>query len=456
MQTRILHYWESLRTSFWLIPSLLVIVAVVLSFDAVSIDRIFDFGSQRFFGLFFSVSHEGARSVLTTIAGSMMTVAGVTFSITIVVLNLASSQFGPRLLRNFMQDKATQFVLGTFLATFLYCLLVLRSVGTGPDNSFVPNLAITVSIVLALFNIGVLIFFIHHVATSIQADEVVAQISGELENNIDRLFPDRHEQQAVELRKTAPSAEDDDPSYHYGHEVVATCDGYLQAIDVKKLLQLFQNHNLTGLVPIRPGQFVVKGGVLARVKSKDIFDVGLEDDIVDAFILGDQRTAEQDAEYSIRQLVEVAVRALSPGINDPFTAITCIDQLCSSLCFLARRAFPLAAHLDDQGRKVLELKPFTFSGMVSASYDQIRQYGGTSIEVIIRLLASLTLIAEQSRTIEQRDALYDQAKMLFDAGRAEDFQEGDKKDILCRYQDFLQKLNSFGDPERSYEVPDAV
>lgn len=188
MRIRLLNLWEHIRVSFWFIPALMIVAVIVFAVNMIALDRKIGFEPERFWGFMYSVDPEGARSILSTVAGSMITVAGVTFSITIVVLNLASSQFGPRLLRNFMQDRSTQAVLGTFIATFIYCLLVLRSVHTSSLSFFVPHLSVTVGVVLAIANVGVLIFFIHHIARSIQADRVVASISRELENNIRRIF----------------------------------------------------------------------------------------------------------------------------------------------------------------------------------------------------------------------------------------------------------------------------
>jgi uncharacterized membrane protein len=172
----------------------MVFAAIAMSIGLVGIDRALESDYISFFGFLYSVNPEGARSLLSTIAASMMTVAGVTFSITIVVLSFASSQFGPRLLRNFMQDRSIQFVLGTFVSSFIYCLIVLRSVQIIEADVFVPNFSVTFAVILALLNVGVLIYFIHHNATSIQVDEVIAETSNELSSNIERIFKNEQDQ----------------------------------------------------------------------------------------------------------------------------------------------------------------------------------------------------------------------------------------------------------------------
>ncbi|MGB3222923.1 MAG: DUF2254 domain-containing protein [Desulforhopalus sp.] len=456
MKTRLINYWQSLRTSFWLVPALMVVLAIIMSVNMVTLDRALQLGSLQFYGYMYSVSPEGARSVLSTIAGSMMTVAGVTFSITIVVLNLASSQFGPRLIRNFMQDRGTQFVLGSFVASFIYCLLVLRSIDTVGKEIFVPNFSVIFAVLLALLNVGVLIFFIHHIATSIQADKVIAEISNELELNIRRIFTEELDYENTDERRRLSKLPEEKKDHYYTHQITARRNGYLQAIDSDGLLQIAKNYDYLIEIRLRPGQFVAAAGTLATVISDGIFDVSLTDRITDAFIVGAQRTPEQDAEYPIHQLVEVAVRALSPGINDPYTAITCIDQLGSTLCFLAQRVFPPSCCFDEQDKLRMRVKSFTYSGILNTSFDQIRQYGRTSVAVVIRLLEMLTIITEQTRDSDQRKAIHRQANMIFRGSQEALAEENDKEDVLERYRVLLSTLNEFDDKEGPYESSDGL
>ena len=452
MKTKLINLWVSIRASFWFIPALMVITATAMAFNLVTIDRTLSVVSFRFYGFTYSISPEGARSILATIAGSMMTVAGVTFSITIVVLNLASSQFGPRLLRNFMEDRSTQFVLGTFVSSFIYCLFVLRSIETFATDVFVPNLSVIFAVVLALFNVGVLIFFIHHIATSIQADQVIAEISRELEENICRIFPDELDNEVQNERRMRTQLPEEKQDHYYIHNLAAPRSGYLQAVDNDGLFQIARKSDFLIHVQLRPGQFVVAGSTLAVIISQDILEVQLIDPMTDTFIIGTQRTPEQDAEYPIHQLVEVAVRALSPGINDPYTAVACIDQLGSSLNILAKRKFPSAYRFDDQGKLCLHTKPFAYSGMLRASFDQIRQYGRTSVAVTI--LEMLAILTAQTGYADQRQAIYRQANMILRGSQDALPEERDREDVRERYQLLLRALNEFN--EGPYEVPDGV
>ena len=227
--TRLRAFWESVRTTYWAVPSLMAVIAIGLSVAMIHVDEVL---TPKFIGTLswvYTGGPEGARAVLSTIAGSMITVAGVTFSITIVALTLASQQFGPRLLRSFLRDLGNQIVLGTFVSTFLYCLLVLRTVRGNDDAQFVPHLAVTLGVLLAMLSLGVLIFFIHHVSMSIQASQIIANVAGDLEGAVARLFPEQlgqeraprhreHDRSPRRLRRDASA-------------VPADSNGYVQAID---------------------------------------------------------------------------------------------------------------------------------------------------------------------------------------------------------------------------------
>ncbi len=309
---------------------------------------------------------EGARSVLSTIAGSTITVAGVVFSITIVTLSLASSQFGPRLLRNFMNDRATQFVLGVFVSTFLYTLLILRTIRGTDANSFVPFLSVTSGILFAVASVGFLIFFIHHVPNSIQAENLVGRVAEELQARVDRLYPDelgegpREKKSDVEARLPRGFAEEAEPIH-------SKKSGFIQAIDEERLLQLAQREGLIIQLCRRPGDFIAEEAALAVAWPADKLTKKVTDECYDAFFFGWHRTPNQDIEYAIDQLVEVAVRALSPGINDPFTAMSCIEWLGVALIRVGRRQIPSALHYDEENHLRLVNNVTDYAGIAAAA-----------------------------------------------------------------------------------------
>lgn len=368
-------------------------LAAALALSAVAIDEgAGDDWLQRL-GWGYSGGAEGASLLLGTVAGSMIAIAGTVFSMTLVALSLASSQLGPRLLRNFMRDTANQVVLGTFVATFVYCLLVLRTIRRADEVAFVPHLSVSIGVLLAMVSIGVLIYFIHHVSVSIQADEVIAHVGRELEDGIDRLFPGRLGQPGSETSASPNTAELPAAFAREARPVGAAEDGYLQLIDGDALMALASREDLLLQLERRPGHYLVKGQTMVMVWPGDRVTDALVGQLNDAFVFGNQRTATQDVEFSLHQLVEIAVRALSPGINDPFTAIACVDRLGSALCRLARRDAPSPLRYDDEGRLRLVAPGSGFAGMVDAAFNQIRQSARSNPAVAIRMLDVIAQIA---------------------------------------------------------------
>jgi uncharacterized membrane protein len=439
MKSRLIHYWQTLSGSLWFVPAVMTLLSLGLAIGIVRLDRAI--GGNA--GWAYGGGPEGAREVLSAIASSMITVAGVAFSVTIVALTLASQQFGPRLLRNFMRDRGNQVVLGTFIATFTYSLVVLRTIRSG-GAEFVPHLSVTFAIVMALASLGVLIYFIHHAAVSIQAPEVIAMVAADLMTGIDRLFPeslgkaaspDEHDLRPEMVRDFDRQAE----------AILCTASGYLQSIDNDRLMVLATENQLVFLLPYRPGDFIVEGNVLIKVKPR--VDEEVADKIHGCFIFGDERTHVQDVQFTIHQLVEVAVRALSPGINDPITAINCIERLAAALCRLAQRSMPSAYRFDDQGQlRILVAKPVRFKELVDSCFDMIRQYGRSSAAVTLRLLDAIILIAERVRTEADRAALSAQAIMI-DRGSADGLlEERDRQAVKERFGRAVSALQ-----ERSHQ-----
>jgi uncharacterized membrane protein len=383
---------------------------------------------------------DGARSVLSSVASSMVSVVATAFSITIVALQLASSNFGPRLLRNFMQDTGNQIVLGTFIATFIYCLLVLRTIHSeGEGHSlFVPQLSVTVGTGLAIASIGVLIYFIHHASTIIQASHVITQVSGDLDKALERLFPEKiGEGKANKSRQVGeiPANFDSEAS-----PIKATGEGYLQAIDDDELMKTARQYNLLVRLTTRPGKFIVKGSDLAMVFPQKQVNQSLNKQINDAFILGKERTEYQDVKFPIDQLVEIALRAISPGINDPFTAIRCIDRLSAGLSRLAQRDFPSPYRYDDEQNLRVIVEGVTFEGLVDAAFNQIRQYSKSDVAVTIRLLEAIACIATYTHNSKQREALRRQAEMILNSSREQISPEQDQKDVQDQYHLVIKAL----------------
>lgn len=413
--------------------------AILLAGSAEALDRFIPPEFIETLSLAYQGGPEGARAVLTTVAGSMITVAGVTFSITMVALVLASSQFGPRILRNFMRDRGNQFVLGTFIATFLYCLLMLRTVQGIEDSPFVPHLSVTIAVGLALGSVAVLIYFIDHVADSIQAPNVVARVGSDLDRAVDRVFRDEEEgseeaesgratQRVTRVRPGRESAEaspEDEPPpkeaaspkrenetgisadeiERNGRPIMADRSGYIQFMDEGGLVKAAVQADVVLSCLQRQGGFAVEGTPLVRAAPAENVDEELAKKVQSAFLYGNARTDIQDVDFALKQLVEIAVRALSPGINDPFTAINCVDRLTASLARAGGRA-PLKSRLrDDEETTRVHLRRPVFAHLLDASFDPIREHGRSTTDVLARILESLVTLEMVIERTESRVAL---------------------------------------------------
>ncbi|MGD8337809.1 MAG: DUF2254 domain-containing protein [Desulfobacterales bacterium] len=390
----------------------------------------------------YSGGTDGARTVLSVIASSMITVAGVVFSITIVVLSLASSQFGPRLIRNFMNVRANQMVLGTFVSTFIYGVLVLRTVNAAAEARFVPGLSVSITVVMSLLSLGVLIYFIHNVSESIQAQNIIARVRGDLYKAVDRIFPEKLGQEE-DLSSGTIIRDYDIPTVCDREvcQVKANRSGYLQAVDNEALMRIAVEEDLLIHFGYHPGNFITRGSVLVTVWPGDRLDETVLGKINSIFIVGPERTLEQDVEFAISQLVEIAVRALSPGINDPITAITCIDWLGAGLCQLANRRMPSSHRLDEQNRLRVICKPFVFEKLVDAAFNMIRQNSHSIAAVSIHLLETIATVAAQTPSKEDRAALLRHAAMVVHGCKEKLLSDDDRKDLEKRYEAAIEALN---------------
>ena len=401
--------WQRLQATFWFIPAVVTLGAIAVALAFTELDRrsseAADFGSYLYGG-----GPEGARAVLSALAGSMITVVSVTFSVTVVALTVASQHFGPRLLSNFMRDKAAQLVLGTFIGTFAYALVVLRTVRGESDqiSAFVPHLAVTGAMLLALTSVAMLIYYVHHVSASMQVSEITAGVTRDLEKTIERLYPERIGKGLDETVAVPPVPPD-------AFEVHAAGSGYLQSIEADALLALAVSSNTSIWLQVRPGDFLTAEGVIARLRTPPGDPETFSRQLNQALVLGAERSSHQDAGFPVQQLVEVALHALSPGINEPFTAITCVDRLGQTLALLARRAEPSPLRADETGELRIITRPTRFIHLLSAAFDPIRHYAAREPMVADHVLEVLTRIARQVVRPQDRAAVLEQGRLLADA-----------------------------------------
>ena len=331
MRARLRQFASELRASYWFIPALLTLLSAVLSLATWWLDTRFSTDWLNQLSYFSQAKPEGARSILSTIAGSMISVAGTVFAVTFAAVVYASGNYGPRLLTNFMTDRGNQVSLGVFIATYVFALLTLRTIRlpseTGASETspgFVPEISMLTAIALALLSVAVLVYFLHHVPNSIRINNVVAGIGETVLRQVGKRYPRPHDGTAVE-----------DHDQRVGEPVLVRDTGYLEVIDYDTLGEVTKGTDMTIRLAVRTGDFVHPGMALAYVEG-GLSDAA-RDRILLAYATGPSRTSTQDIEFSVDELVEIALRALSPGINDPFTAITCIHWITAGLASLGGR-----------------------------------------------------------------------------------------------------------------------
>ncbi|MEZ5410126.1 MAG: DUF2254 domain-containing protein [Acidimicrobiales bacterium] len=411
-------FYDRLRGSLLTVPLALVAAGFGLALGTVQIDRAITRAGNTFA---FTGGPQSAREVLSAIASTMLSFTGLVFSVTIVTLQLTSSQFSPRALRNFLRDPISQSSLGVFLATFVYALTVLREVrgSDGLVDRFVPGIAITIAFVLVGLSVVLFVGYIHHIAQSIRAVSIIGRIGAETRRSIDRVMPDE-----LDSDHPGPGARGHGGlDVEGGRMVAAPRSGVVQLIDGPVLARVAAKADLVVAVLVGVGEFVPEGAPLLRVAPADPAGRARAEDrsarngdgrdrdqqdqdrerqdrerqdreLSRTVVIGDERTMEGDPGFGLRQLVDIAERALSPGINDPTTAVQCIDQIHALLRRIAGRAEPESIQFDDDGRPRVLLPVPTWESLVHLAFDEIRHWGASSLQVRRRLRHALDDLAD--------------------------------------------------------------
>ena len=408
MIVRARRYWSGLRESFWFVPTLIVALSIVLAIVLIATDSTGPRSWMDHWPRLFGAGAEGARGMLSTIAGSMMTVVGVTFSMTLVVLALASSQYTSRILRNFMRDRVTQVVLGIFAGIYVYCLIVLRTIRSADEGHFIPSLSVLVGVVLAIGGISVLIFFIHHIASSIQASTIIASVADETIAAVDRLFPQHlgHDVADYDEDQIPPPL----PERRW-QPVLAERSGYIQSVESAALLGVARGNRTLVRMERGIGDFVVQGALLASLAMEQPPAPAVLSALRDAYAIHHHRTVEQDVGFGIRQIVDMALRALSPGINDTTTAVMCVDYLTTILARLASRSIPSSRRHEKGELRVITIGP-TFASVLDDAFDQIRSSAPGNAAIMLRMLGALQTLGDLTAGAQRRAVLREHVQRL--------------------------------------------
>lgn len=396
------------RENYWFWPSAMTLGAVVLGFLLPYIDSLLGSGWINGVAFIGATQAEGARAILTTLAGATLGVAGVAFSVTIVAVSFASSNYGPRLIGNFMGDRTNQVVLGVFVATFVYCITVLSTVHAQLElsgdtiDAFVPHLSVFFALVLTLAAVGALIGYIHHIPESINIMNLTAKIGDKLQRSVVEMLDDEEDRRRGEDHDSAAVAVDawrESPPAENATIVCAECAGYLQQFDLKSLTTLATDEAIQITLHRAPGDFLVAGEPVLSARDRRDESSPMAKRMRSCFTQGANRTDIQDVLFLSDQLVEVLGRALSPGVNDPHTAMLCLNWLRAGLVAFARRSPARQARSSDP----VLYRRVTFEDMTNRSFDRMRQYVAADRTVTLHaleVLADLASAASRRRMVD--------------------------------------------------------
>ncbi|GAA0284077.1 DUF2254 domain-containing protein [Alteraurantiacibacter aestuarii] len=416
MTAQIRWFWARLNANYWFYPALFSIIGAALALALIYLDRNGFAAWVNDLSWITPARPDGASNMLTVIAGSMIAVASTVFSITIVAVSYASGTYGPRLLTNFMEDKGNQLSLATFIGTFVYSITVLRTI-RGEDESaasaadaastalpgFVPQLSLLVAYALMALSIAVLVYFLNHVPSGIRINNVLKGIGQRLIEGIEETYPD-------------PGGEDDGQDRPQGKAILAHRPGYVQLIEFTELAAIGAKEDCDIILRVRTGDFVHPGMALLQVSGCDDTDA-IRQALLDNFTLGASRTPEQDPQFLIDELVEIGLRALSPGINDPFTAITALHWLGAATSELGCRRLTKLICPDDDGSCRVHPLPDDFAHYVARGFGAIRSAVATNPIAAKVMLDTLRNAAAPIRDLKRIAILHREGVLLRDQAR---------------------------------------
>lgn len=431
---------EAFRSQLWPLPTAAVVLAVVVGVGLPRLDAALgDVVSDDVAGYLFDGGADAARAVLTTIAGSLITVTALTFSLTVVTLQLASSQFSPRLLRTFTSDRIVQSTLALLLATFVYALTVMRTVGSevGGQAGFVPQLSVTLAYVLTVASVLMLVGFLSHLVRELR---------------VETMLRDVHRVASRTIEATLPPASDEEPAAPVvpagSAPLIATNSGFLTSVDEAALLEAAVRGRARISIDREPGSSLVAGTPLGRLWAEDGADPldgerleQVQEAAARAVRTGVERTAAEDIAYGLRQLTDVAVKALSPGINDPTTAIHALSHSSALLCELAAADPRPRVRSDEQGTVRVVLATPTLADLLDLAISQPRRYGAGDPAVLARLITLLSELAWSSPRPEHRRAVAQQLERLRRTVAEQHFDDVERADLAALASSVEDSLN---------------
>jgi uncharacterized membrane protein len=407
---RIANVWQRLAGSLWFVPGVMVLLAAALAVALVDVSTHVDPEVLQVFPRLFGATPESSSRLLSTVAGAIITVAGVTFSILVVAVSQASAQYSPRVLRNFMRDRLSQVTLGFLVGVFVYCLAVLRTIRSEEGDKFVPALAVLGALLLAVAAVALLVYFIHHIASTLEVGSIVERVTAQTLAAIDRQFPEELAESDAQS-ESAPSPEVVPQGEQRWWPVRAVSSGYIQHIELDALSESASQLCCVVRLERRPGDFVADTTTLLHVLDTAPPRDSVAGDLLGFFVIESYRTVYQDVAFGIRQIVDIANKALSPGINDPTTAVTCIEYLSVILARIASRQ--LGDRTRELGGRMCVIVPaHSFEEFLDDAFSELRRSGSTQPRVLASILRALELAAQGTHSTKRRKLVLDQVRLV--------------------------------------------
>ena len=427
------YRWDRMKVSFWFAPAFMALGAVLLAWAMYWLDSLVPnqaLASSRFI---LAGTPGELRSALLSMAGTVLATAGVVFTLLTLPLSTVAAQYGSRLLRLFLGDRTTQFVLGMFVATFVYCMAAALSIPSGDALSDSPQLTASLGVYLMLATFATLILLVQHISTMLQAPNIAAAagvelrnvVSAEISNEVTSGDEGSGRLDARPNSQDAPNALGEID----GYSIRARRTGYIQFVDPDTLLTLAREKDLAIRLLRRPGHHIWSGAVVALVSPADRVDEQLDKLIRRAFQIGNGRTPTQDVEYAVNQLTEMAVRAMSAAINDPFTAMTCLDHVGYGLMEFIRQGQKGSHYYDRAGKLRLVLEPVTFDVLLSAAFDMLRHASCDNASVLLHMLKVIDLLSQEVKAPEARQQLLRHVSLIQAESQAGALIEQDRQSI---------------------------
>jgi uncharacterized membrane protein len=442
--------WGELRESFWFLPTCIVLCALALAPVSIALDHnVFSTYDSKLFWIFGGKA-DAARTLLSVIASSLITVVAVAFSVTIVAVQQAASQYSPRILKNFMRDRVNQIILGTYIATFGFALIVLSDIRSGSSGQgatsdsmgFVPGLSVMLTMVLAMLSLGMLVYFIHHVTLSLQVSTILTKIRSDLDREaeqslwIEGMGSEAEEQTYESLEKKLKVVRRDSLV-----EIFSKSEGYIRRIDVPRIVEVTSGLSKGWIaLPFKTGDYVLPGAVIVRISTENELSASLKDELRETVRIGRERSTAQDPLFAIRQIVDIAVKALSPGVNDPTTAEECVTSLEGFAASLITKRFSDQLFTSRQGAFLVR-RPI-FSEVIDHCFTQIRRNCQRDIHVSFFLIHSLEKLARLSGGVSRRAVFKSHLQCWLEELEGSGMGQYDREQLRRRLVEVLDSVSS--------------